>query len=162
MRKQLHLISRLPILAICFALLIQIIPAVMADPYPDSNETAIPDQKDFRSLDTYSDGKSFTAITVFFGVSKFSEFLLNVDTGGFYFLIKCRPKNFEVYKRGKTGDFTEKVFSGKPFSAGKTYQITLPQKEVFGKANPVRVWIEEKTGGDRLPNDEGYLEVMKL
>jgi len=161
MRKNRRFNFKLLILAICFALLMQITPAVMADPYPDTNEPAIPDRKDFRTLDAYSDGTSLAAIVVFFGVPKVKEFLLYVDTGGFRFLTKCHPNNFEVYKPGKTGDFTEKIFTGKPVAGEKTYQITIPQKDVFGKANPLRVWIEEKSAGDRLPN-QGYLEVMKI
>jgi hypothetical protein len=154
MRKRYQLIATLSFLIIS-VLLIQIIPVTLADPYPDPNEPAVPDNRDFRMIDAISNGTNLTILITFYGIPVFDEFLLYIDAnnnGTAEVQVKCHKNNFEIYKQTQTDEYTNKVFTGVPGLNGKTYQISIPQKITFGKANTVGIWTYESTGKDRLPD----------
>jgi hypothetical protein len=160
MQKRFQIIAILSFLMIS-VLLIQVVPVALADPYPDPNERLVPDNRDFQSLDGDSNGTSLSVIITFYGTPAFDEFLIYVDPNGSAaaeVLIKCHKKDFEIYKQTDTGEYTDKVHTGKPVFNGKTYQISIPLQIAFGKVSSVGIWAYEKTGKDRVP-DNGSISV---
>ncbi|WP_334110132.1 copper amine oxidase N-terminal domain-containing protein [Thermodesulfitimonas autotrophica] len=131
----------------------------------DPNEIAVADAQDFKLLKLVPsrDESQLEAGIEFYGAPNLAEFFFYVDTTGDAaadVLVRCHPANFEVYRQTSPGWFNTKVYTGTPVVSGKTYSLAVPWETAFGSANPVKVWLYDMTGKDRLP-DSGSVALYR-
>ncbi|MGA7827412.1 MAG: hypothetical protein WCA04_07125 [Geobacteraceae bacterium] len=129
----------------------------------DPNESSVANSRDFKLLRLVSSGSRLYATISFYGTPVFNEFFFYVDTGGTAaaeVLVKCRPGSIEVYKQTQPGLFGNKVYTGTPSTHGNDYSFSIPWSTSLGAANPVKIWLYDMTGKDRLP-DSGSVTLLK-
>jgi hypothetical protein len=129
----------------------------------DPNEAAVTNSRDFKLLRLVSSGTNLYATMSFYSTPVFDEFFFYVDTGGSAaaeVLVKCRPTSFEVYKQTQPGLYGNKVYTGTPSKSGNDYSIVVPWSASFGTADPLKIWLYDMTGKDRLP-DSGSVMLRK-
>lgn len=123
----------------------------------DPNEPAVPDGRDFKLLKMVASSSNLFADITFYTAPSFDEFFFYANTdweSSAEVLIKCRPNNFEIYKKTGPGLYTNKVFTGTPSTSGNTYSLTIPLSTAFDGKGPgsIQIWLNDMTGKDRLPD----------
>jgi hypothetical protein len=129
----------------------------------DPNEASVTNSRDFKLLRLASNGAQIYATISFYSAPSLTEFFFYVDTGGSAAaeaLVKCHGNNFEVYKQTQPGLYNDKVYTGTPTKSGNDYSIVVPWNTSLGTANPVKIWLYDMTGKDRLP-DSGSVTLKK-
>jgi hypothetical protein len=119
----------------------------------DPNESAVPDNRDFRKLQMEKDSNYIYAIISWYGIPSLEEFLLLFSTDADEdeeIMVRCQRDNFEAFGLTGTGEAGVNLFRGTPYTTGSSYYLAIPRSTVFGN-NPINdFWLFDRDTGDIL------------
>lgn len=143
----------------------------------DPDEANIPNGQDFKDFIVKPSGSSVITDIYFYGRLNLREFFYyydrdNHDPGpngglraGARFLIKCRSKEFKIYKESEPGVFTDLRYSGAPAVKGNRYHLEFPLSALELDSQHefnIYYWFFAESSGDRMPDSGRELLALKL
>jgi len=128
----------------------------------DPNESAVPDEVDFRNADVTYDGSQIVTDIEFYAPFTAGEFFYYFDTAGLgcaNFLVKCRAGDFVVLGTAPdtpcSGLHNVSKYTGTPQLSGTSYRLAFPQSALDvppASEFHLRYWFFEMGSGDRMPD----------